>query len=329
MPILTRRFVVASGAAACAAPVFAQTDRWTALADRAAGFDQLHAIAVWRDGEEVLRRRVRGPGLGEIVNVKSVSKTWVAACLGAALDRGEVPSLDATLGDLTPGLIPNDADPVVADITVGHLASMRAGLDRTSGGNYGRWIASGNWVANALGREMVDQPGGRMLYSTGSTHVLGAVLAEVTGQSLLSQMRDRLGAPLGIEIPSWVTDPQGRYLGGNQMGMTIDAMLRFGEMHRTGGTWDGTRVLSGDWIAEATQPRTRSPWSGLGYGYGWFLGEERGADFAVARGYGGQVIAVGPRMVMAITSDPNQPARSQGYFGELMGLVRGGIRLAA
>ncbi|WP_375260996.1 serine hydrolase domain-containing protein [Palleronia sp.] len=326
----TRRLVLASAGAALLAPqVLRAQSGWDAVAERASSFDQLYAIAVWRAGEPVLRRVIRGPGEGATYNVKSVAKTWVASLLGAAIDRGEVPGLNATIGDLAPGVIPEEADLDVAGITVGHLASMQAGLERTSGPNYGAWIASGNWVADALSRDMVAEPGGRMLYSTGSTHVLGAVLAEATGMTLLEQMRTRLGDPLDASIPPWLRDPQGRYLGGNQMGLTLDAMLRFGEMHRLGGRWNGERVLSEDWIAEAWQPRTRSPWSGLGYGLGWFLGREGGQDFALARGYGGQLIAVGSEMVMAVTSDPNQPARSEGYFGNLMVLVREGLRASA
>ena len=60
---------------------------------------------------------------------------------------------------------------------------------------------------------------------------LGAVLSEATGQSLLSLSRERLGQPLGFEVPSWVRDPQGRYLGGNEMALTLDGMVRFGELY--------------------------------------------------------------------------------------------------
>jgi CubicO group peptidase (beta-lactamase class C family) len=326
----TRRLMLAStGAALLTAPMLRAQSLDDTIAKRAAGFDQLYAIALWTDGEPAMRRIVRGPAEGATYNVKSVAKTWVASLLGAAIARGEVSGLDATMGDVAPRLVPAGADPAVAGITVGNLASMQAGLERTSGGNYGAWIASRDWVADALGRDMVTEPGGRMLYSTGSTHVLGAVLAEATGLSLLAQMRERLGAPLGASIPPWVQDPQGRYLGGNQMGLTLDAMLRFGEMHRQGGMWNGQRVLPEDWIEAALTPLTRSPWSGLGYGLGWFVGDEGGQRFALARGYGGQIIAVGPRTVMAITSNPNLPARSQGYFGDLLSLVREGLRATA
>lgn len=326
----SRRLMLASTAAALlAAPMLRAQSPLDAIAERAAGFDQLYAIALWADGEPALRRVLRGPAEGATYNVKSVAKTWVASLLGAAIARGEVSGVDATIGEVAPRLVPSGADPAVAGITLGNLASMQAGLERTSGGNYGAWIASRNWVADALGREIVAEPGGRMLYSTGSTHVLGAVLAEAAGLSLLAQMRDRLGTPLGASIPSWVQDPQGRYLGGNQMGLTLDAMLRFGEMHRQDGVWNGQRVLPAEWIEAAMTPRTSSPWSGLGYGLGWFVGNEDGQRFALARGYGGQIIAVGPRMVMAITSNPNLPARSQGYFGDLLSLVGDGLRATA
>jgi len=87
--------------------------------------------------------------------------------------------------------------------------------------------------------------------------------------------------------------------------------------------WNGARVLSAEWVETSLAPRTRSPWSGLSYGYGWFLGRSSGAEVALARGYGGQVIAVVPEreLTVAITSDPTRPARSGSYFGDLLGLI--------
>lgn len=49
------------------------------------------------------------------------------------------------------------------------------------------------------------------------------------------------------------------------------------------------------------------------------------------RGYGGQVICIVPDLglTIAITSDPTRPARSGGYFGDLMALIEGAIIPAA
>ncbi|WP_322890125.1 MULTISPECIES: serine hydrolase [unclassified Yoonia] len=327
MPMLGRRAVLLGAAATLGTPLVAQSDPWAAVAERVRALDQCRAIVIRQSGAEVLSQAFRGPSLGNAVPVKSVSKTIVAALTGAALDRGELPSLDATLGEVAPNLIPSGADPRVAWITVENLVTMQAGLERTSGSNYGPWVNSRNWVANALSRPFVAEPGAQMLYSTGSFHILGAVLSDVSGRSLLDLARIRLGQPLGIDIPAWTRDPQGRYLGGNEMALTLDGMARFGEMYRMGGQFGGALVLSADWVARSLEPRTRSQFSGLSYGYGWFLGQADGVQYALARGYGGQVICTVPalEMTLALTSDPNLPARSAGHFGDIMRLIEGEV----
>ncbi len=291
--------------------------------DKARGFGRMHALIVLKNGQTLVEERFAGASLDRPANVKSVSKTIVAAVLGAAIDRGAVPGVEARLGDVAPDLIPSRAEAAVADITLEDLVTLRAGLERTSGPNYGDWVSSRNWLADALSRPMIAEPGGRMLYSTGSTHILGAALARATGRSLLDLTRDWLGQPLGIEIPAWTRDPQGYYLGGNEMALSPRALARFGEMIRQNGLAGEARVLSEDWITASFVPRTRSRWSGLAYGYGWFLGTAAGQPYALARGYGGQIVAVAPEAGVTIVSlsDPTQPARSGGYFGDLQELI--------
>lgn len=322
MARVRRRSFIAGSIATLAAPALAQSNPWRSVADKASGFGQCHALVIWQNGVERYAEVFRGPGIDRAVPVKSVSKTIVAALTGAAIDRGEIPSVAATLGNLAPQLIPSGADPRVADLTVANLVTMQAGLQRTSGANYGDWVSSTNWVEDALTRPFVAEPGRRMLYSTGSFHILGALLSEVSGQDLLTLARSRLGQPLGIDIPAWTQDPQGRYLGGNEMSLRLRDMVRFGEMYRLGGQWGGRAVISPGWVSQSLQPRTRSFFSGLEYGYGWFLGRVEGANYALARGYGGQIILIAPQvgLTVALTSDPTRPARSGGYFGDLMRL---------
>lgn len=323
MPNISRRTFLSGTAALLASPLGAKVRDWQSVAKQAQAFDQCRAIVIFQDGGQVLSKVFRGPAINKAVPIKSVSKTIVAALAGAAIDRGEIPSVEATLGDVVPELIPSKADREVANITIKNLLTMQAGLQRTSGQNYGVWVNSSNWVSNALSRPMVAEPGTRMLYSTGSSHIMGAVLSEVSGKSLLTLARERLGKPLGFEIPAWTRDPQGRYLGGNEMALTLAAMVRFGEMYRNGGRAGEQQVLSEDWVNQSLVQVTHSLFSGLGYGYGWFLGQSGGIPYALARGYGGQVICIVPelKLTVAITSDPNRLARSAGYFGDLQRLI--------
>jgi CubicO group peptidase (beta-lactamase class C family) len=324
--MLTRRAFSTTLLGAMATPFVARAFAHTPsdIRSRIANMSQLHAIMVQRGDEIIVSESPRGPGLDRVANIKSCSKSIIGLLTGNAIAKGAIPSVNATISEIAPSIIPSDATPGVEDLTIEDLVTLRAGLEGTSGRNYGAWVNSDNWVSFALRRPMVATPGGRMIYSTGTTHILGAVLAVATGKSLLEQARDVLGQPLGIEIPPWTQDPQGYYFGGNQMAMTPRGMLRIATLMRDQGRFDGDQIIPADWIDQSTQAHTRSPYSGLAYGYGWFLSR---SGFIIARGYGGQIIAAHPKkdLAVAITSDPTSPARSGGYFGDLMDLLEGPV----
>jgi CubicO group peptidase (beta-lactamase class C family) len=290
---------------------------------RAAGLPGLRALLVARAGEERVAQVFRGPGLDRPVNVKSVSKSVIAALVGAAIERGVLDGVDQRIAPLLDDLVPAGADPRVRAITVDHLLTMRAGLERTSGPNYGRWVSSPDWVRHALSRPFVDQPGGRMLYSTGSYHLLSAVLTRASGRSTLELARAWLGAPLGIDIPPWPRDPQGFYLGGNNMLLAPRAMLRFGEAYRLGGAPSGRRVLPASWITASWTPRARSRFTGHHYGYGWFIAQARGHPVYYAWGYGGQMIYVLPDLALTVvmTSDNDAASARGGHVQRLHALL--------
>lgn len=323
LSMTTRRTFLLTYSAAIAAPAIVSSqsaDLYTALDD----LPQLHSLLVKRGDDLVFAEAPRGPGLERFANIKSCSKSLVALILGEMIAEGQIRSIEATLGETAAGLLPAAATPGVADITMEDLVTLRAGLERTSGANYGSWVNSRNWLAYALTRPMVAQPGTRMLYSTGSTHILGAAMAEAAQKTLLQLAREHLGRPMGIEIPPWTRDPQGYYLGGNEMALRPADMLKIAEMVRDNGQYRGERVISADWIAASARPRAGSPWSGLAYGYGWFLSP---SGYMLARGFGGQIIAAHKErdLAVAITSDPTLPARSDGHFGDLMRLLDGPI----
>jgi CubicO group peptidase (beta-lactamase class C family) len=156
---------------------------------------------------------------------------------------------------------------------------------------------------------MVDEPGGRMLYSTGSTHLLSAALTRATGASTYAYAVRHLARPLGIDLRPWTRDPQGIYFGGNDMLMTPRDMARFGQLYLDGGVANGRRVLPKAWIDSSWVVRTYSPWNGHGYGYGWWTRTSNGRPVHFAWGYGGQFIFVVPslRLVVVTTSESESP----------------------
>ncbi|WP_081138649.1 serine hydrolase domain-containing protein [Halomonas sp. BC2] len=298
--------------------------RLQALDERTAALPRVHAVVVAHDGEIVHEIHQGGPGVAAPANVKSLSKTVLAAITGAAIEAGVIDSVDQPLASLLNSL-PSDADPRVNDITVAHLLAQQAGLERTSGSHYGAWVASAHWVNDALSRPFVDTPGGRMLYSTGTSHLLSAALTHASGESTLALAQRLLGEPLNITIPAWPRDPQGIYFGGNDMLLSPRALVEIGELYRNDGLVSGQRVLPEGWVEASWTTRGSSPWTGDGYGYGWFITTLADTPVMYGRGYGGQALFVVPEraMTVVITSDPNPPSPGGQFQQQLNALVAG------
>lgn len=298
---------------------------------RAAELPNLRSLIVMRDGEELVAERFNGgPDLNRTVNIKSASKSVVSAMVGIAIERGVLKGVDQPVLSELAAYAPGDYDPRLRQVTVGNLLTMQAGLARTSGDNYGRWVSSPNWVRYALSQPFVEEPGGAMLYSTGSTHLLSAMLTESSGRSTWALAQEWLAEPLGVQIPQWERDPQGIYLGGNQMAMSPRGMARFGELYRLGGAIDGRRIVPKAWIERSWNRATTSPWSGQGYGYGWFIAQAGEHPVYSAWGYGGQMIYIVPSLALTVVmTSGTDVERGSGHIAALWSLLREGIIPAA
>lgn len=305
-----------------AAPAFAQTDLAPVLED-AARLENLRAVAVWRGGQEIAARGYGGFTPDSPTNIKSASKSIISALAGIAIDRGDLEGPGQPIAPILQDQLPDDPDPRLATVTLGNLLSMQAGLERQSGANYGAWVSSRNWVRAALAAPFTQDPGGRMQYSTASTHLVSAILTRVTGRSTLELARDWLDAVPGFAITGWERDPQGIYLGGNQMAMSTRSLLAFGALYADGGRAGGQQVVPQAWIEQSWQTRTASIFTGQGYGYGWFIGQASERPVRYGWGYGGQMIYVfpatgrQPAVAIAMTSDPDQPSARTGYRNDL------------
>jgi CubicO group peptidase (beta-lactamase class C family) len=292
--------------------------------DRANQLGPLRCVIVSLDGKEIAARGYHGGSPDAATNIKSASKSIISALVGIAIDRGVLEGVDQKIAPLLQRDLPDDPDPRMADITIGNLLSMQAGLGRTSGPNYGRWVSSGNWVRAALAEPFDGEPGGPMLYSTGSTHLLSAILTRASGRSTRELAREWLGPVEGFAIDAWDRDPQGIYVGGNQMAMSPRSLAAFGELYRNGGrNRAGQQVVAAEWVAQSWRVRTHSIYSGDGYGYGWFMREIGGHEVVYAWGFGGQMLYIAPDLglTVAMTSLPDDPSARSGHRDDLHALL--------
>lgn len=267
----------------------------------AADLPRLHSLLVSRRGELILERYFNGRRATTPANVKSVAKSIISALVGIASDR-KLLDLDDPIGRYFSEELSAAADAPKRPITIEDLLTMRSGLESTSSRNYGAWVQSRNWVRHALAKPLVTQPGSDMIYSTGNTHLLSAILAKATGKSTWQFAQESLARPLGFSLGQWPRDPQGIYFGGNDMLMTPRQMLAFGELYLAKGRVDGRQVVPEKFVDESFVPRGRSRISGREYGYGWWIREMAGRQTHYAWGFGGQFIILVPSLDVVVVS---------------------------
>ena len=268
----------------------------------AAELDRIRSLLVsWR-GALVVERYYNGARASGTANIKSASKSFISALVGIAIDSGLIEGVRQPIAHYFPSLNGPKADVRKRAITIEDLLTMRSGLQSTSNRYYGAWVQSGNWVQYALDRPLLAEPGTDMDYSTGSSHLLSAILTKATGKSTWQYAQEVLAKPLGFSLAQWPRDPQGIYFGGNDMLMTPRQMVAFGELYLKKGNVSGRQVVPASWVDASFVPRTRSRWSDQTYGYGWWARELAGQDVRFAWGFGGQYIFVVPALDLVVVT---------------------------
>ncbi|MFY0683858.1 MAG: serine hydrolase [Balneola sp.] len=256
-----------------------------------------------------------GRELDRAFNIKSASKSIIGLLTGIAISEGFIPSVDEPIKTYFPDYFEENPDSLKEFITVGNLLSMQAGLRSTSSRNYGAWVISKNWVEYALDQDFVNPIGGEMVYSTGTSHLLSVIISKASGMNTRAFAREYLFDPMNISIGGWDKDPQGNYMGGNNMALKPLDLVKIGQLILDNGEYDGEQLISRQWIRDSFKTYTYSNYNPYGYGYHWWNQELGGYKVFFAWGNGGQYIFMIPELtgVVVITSSTYNTDPSRSY----------------
>lgn len=290
--------------------------------EQAESITSLRSILVQQNGELLGEEYFRNASADYPYNIKSASKSIISLITGIAVDQGEI-SLNDTLGDYFPEYFDANPDSLKEAITIRQLLSMQSGLETTSFHNYGRWVISDNWAEFQLDQPLEEEPGGKMVYSTGTSHLLSVIITKATGMSTRAFANRHLFDPMNISIGGWDRDPQGYYMGGNNLAMTPRDLLKIGQMLLNGGTYGRERIVSQKWVHDSFQKYTRSNFNPYDYGYMWWNRSVGGYEIYFAWGYGGQYIFMVPELnsVVVMTSFLNNATQRRTYKEPIFDLL--------
>ncbi|TVQ04080.1 MAG: class C beta-lactamase-related serine hydrolase, partial [Balneolaceae bacterium] len=190
----------------------------------------INSILVNQHGELVAEQYFGSMNANRGHNIKSASKSLLSILVGIAIDKGYLEGVHQPIGEFFPEYFQNNPDSLKAAITIEDLLTMRSGLASTSRANYGRWVSSSNWIRYALDRPLQGTPGIDRIYSTGNTHLLAVILHRATGMNTLHFANRYLFGPMDIRLAGWDRDPQGYFLGGNNMAMRPRDLVKIGRL---------------------------------------------------------------------------------------------------
>ena len=286
---------------------------------------ELHSLMVVRHGHVVAEHwwPPYGPQTPHLLY--SLSKSFTATALGFAVAEGTV-DLDATVLSYFPELDSRVTDERSRRIRVRHVAAMASGHEEDTAGRAVK-AGDGDMLLGFLLTPPEREPGTIFAYNQPCTYSIGAIIRRVSGVSLTEYLRTRLFEPLGLSTYGWITDSQGREQGFSGLFMPTEAIAKLGQVYLSGGEWAGRRLLSAEWVAEATRSHiaTHEPSADWQQGYGFQFWQSRHGY----RGDGayGQFMLVLPEAdaVVAITSQsPDMQAVLDAAWAHLLPALTAG-----
>jgi len=233
-------------------------------------------LLVVRQGKLVYEKYFGRGAREALPELASCGKAFTSVALGMAMqDKPELFSKGLDEKAYVPKFLPEAAfpldDPRKAEITLGQVLSMSAGLRGTNPvyvkGQRQEWadptIDNGPWSTTdefALKQSLWCAPGDCYSYSTASSHIPAIVVRKVMGMEMEDYMRKRLTGPLGFGTWSYAMyrpklksgiDAEGRMLhtpGGGSIAVRATDVLRFGYLMLKEGKWGAKQILPKEFV---------------------------------------------------------------------------------
>jgi CubicO group peptidase (beta-lactamase class C family) len=272
---------------------------------------QVDGVLIARHGKLVLEEYFHAEHRDKPHETRSASKSMTATLVGAAMYAGAPVRLSTHVYEImNGGSFPADLDPLKRAMTLDHLLSMSSGYycddsdPKAPGREDTMWENPDepDFYRFALRLPMASRPGEKAVYCSTNPNLALGVLQRATGESPLYTFDRLIASPLKIRNYGWLTDRAGNPYGGGGAHFLPRDFMKIGQLMLNGGTWDGRRILSKDFVARASSPLFRI--GQRGYGLGWWGYElpyrNRTLRAFAALGNGGQNLFVVPDLDLVV-----------------------------
>jgi hypothetical protein len=287
-------------------------------------YGYIHSLLISRNNCLVLEEYFYNFNREVTFGIQSVTKSFVSALVGKALDKGEIGSPEEELCSYLPKYKELACNEQNKTITIRDAMTMHTGLEwQETEYDYGDEqndldIAYNNEAFEYLFQQPRSEK--KFAYNSLNHALMNMVLKHSTKMENADEMRDRLLDPLAITSYDLGSPDEYGILG--DIFMTTRDLLKFGNVYLNNGEYNGKQIIPAAWVRESTTPQVRAG-NNTGYGYFWWTTEFQWRDQKVhtffAWGYGGQYIFVVPDLKLVVAMNgTNWSTDPEKYVFELM-----------
>ena len=228
----------------------------------------IRALQVIKGKEPMLRLAFEPHGFDDPMHMYSLSKSFTSVACGICIDNGLL-SKDTRICELFADKMPENISQELSELKLSDLLSMQSGHEVCA-------LASMRWAEDSLKaffeQSFAYKPGTTFVYDTGATCVCAAAVERVTGMKLVDFLDEKLFKILDIKKPRWVECRDGQTLGGTGLYISSNDLTKFGMMLKSKGVYNGIRIVSEEYLADATSVHSvdinnGSPDWTAGYGF--------------------------------------------------------------
>ena len=264
----------------------------------------VHGIEVYRGGELVYSfgdtRDTRYP-------IYSATKSILSIAVGIACDQGKL-ELQKCILDVLPGRIvaqmARDQRDAYRSITLHRLLTM-------SVEGYPFRPQSDSYLRFSLTCPLPSPDSIRFHYSNIPAYLIGVALTEAVQEDAWAFINRSILSSLHIIDAEYARCPDGYFYGASGMKLSVHDLSQIGLLLIQGGTFEGNRIVSEDYVKKATSVQQMNREGGYGYFF-WKYGD----GFSI-NGKWGQRCYVLPGQNTVITYLSDMPNDSDGLISSI------------